>query len=96
MLNWSKAVLLTYGDDQPGGESQLDTVKCYHCGFTITVKPFISPSQCKGCMQYICDLCEGKRELGDPCYPEEQRLADFEKAIRRGADQPTIAREIWK
>lgn len=92
MLNWSKAVLITYGEDQPCGESQLDTVKCFHCGFTIVVKPFLSPSQCKGCMQYICDPCEAKRELGDPCYPEEKRINDFEKSLRRGMDRDEARR----
>lgn len=92
MINWSKAVLITFGEDQHCGEGHRDTVKCYHCGFTMVVKPYMSPSQCKGCMQFICDVCEGKRELGDPCYPEEQRLADFEKAVGRGVEFHTASR----
>lgn len=95
MLNWSKAVLLTYGEDQPGGMSELDTVKCYHCGFTITVKPFTRPSTCKGCMQSICDVCEAKRELGDPCVPEEKRLEEFEKAVRKGMDGQKAFKLHW-
>lgn len=95
MLNWSKAVLLTYGDDQPGGESQLDTVKCYHCGFTIVVKPFTRPSQCKACMQFVCEVCEAKRELGDPCVPEEKRIQEFEKLIRHGMNGREAFRRHW-
>ena len=38
-------------------------------------------------MQALCELCEAKRELGDPCYPEVQRIDDFERALRLGMDR---------
>jgi len=87
VFNWTKSLVITYGEDQRGGQSELDTVKCNHCGFTMIVKPYQSLDQCKGCMKFVCELCAAKRELGDPCRPEEQRLEEFEKACRIGVDQ---------
>ena len=70
------------------------TATCSHCQMQVILNPDRSRPKgyCKHCEHYLCDECEAKRFLGQPCYPYKAKGADYLEAVDKGV-APEIAYE---
>lgn len=71
---------------------ECDTITCNHCNGIVRVTPATDLCQCKKCMGFVCMPCV--RTGG--CQPFEERLNQYEEAIRRGIMKEHLLRTFGR
>src|SRR6202142_218659 len=73
------------------------TITCSHCETVVILNPDRSRPKgyCKGCDHYLCDNCEAKRFLGEPCYPWKARIEDLREEVAKGVPYESAYEQIF-